>query len=208
MPKYLKKIIMAMTIVGWTGGAAALPITDTVMVNGHEWAQVNLFSNVSWGAMNSVCSGGICNGQLNGYDMTGWLWADTAAVTDLFNYYIGSPVLGISNGMYQQTPSVFAAKFFADGWKPTERPLPGSNLTTGLVSESGSYMAYIGDSGPILNMSEAFIYRAYPSQYFRVVGGWFVRAPDVGVPAPATLSLAFVGLALLAFGRRSTAGGK
>lgn len=207
MRKYLGKAVMALAMAWWAGSVAALPITDTVTVNGSEWAQVNLFSNISWASMNSVCPGGVCNGELNGYDMTGWIWADTAAVTDLFNYYIGSPVLGVSNTFYQQTPSVFAARFFADGWQATERPLPGSNSTAGLVSDGSWHMSYIGDSGPLLNMSEAYIYRSYPSQYVKAVGGWFVRAPDTGVPAPASLALLMLGLCLLVFNRHALPGG-
>ena len=52
----------------------ASPITDTVTVNGLEWAQVDLFLDVPWAEINAACPLGSCsNGAvLNDYDMTGW----------------------------------------------------------------------------------------------------------------------------------------
>jgi hypothetical protein len=35
------------------GAVYAAPITDTVTINGTEWAQVNLFLNLSWNDINA-----------------------------------------------------------------------------------------------------------------------------------------------------------
>ena len=62
----------------------ALPIIDTVIVNKKEWAQVDLFRGLSWNEINNVCSGGVCDatGVLNGFDVSGWKWADGVEVGD------------------------------------------------------------------------------------------------------------------------------
>ena len=57
--------------------AEIIPITDTVIRGGKEWAQVDLFPGLSWNQINTVCPGGHCaaGGELLHYDMTGWTWA-------------------------------------------------------------------------------------------------------------------------------------
>lgn len=69
---------------------SAAPITDTVTVDGREWAQVTLFSGLSWVEIWGVCPQGECadNGLLNGYDMTGWTWASFGQTTVLFNNFL------------------------------------------------------------------------------------------------------------------------
>ena len=63
--------------------ATAVPITDTVIVGDKEWAQVVLFTSLSWNDMNAVCPAGVCGvGTLNGFDMDGWTWASRADVGD------------------------------------------------------------------------------------------------------------------------------
>jgi hypothetical protein len=71
------KIVAVMVFAAWSGSISAMPITDTVTADGKEWAQVDLFLNLSWYDINAVCPEGVCSdgGMLNGYDMTGWLWA-------------------------------------------------------------------------------------------------------------------------------------
>jgi hypothetical protein len=69
---------------------------DTVIVDGKEWAQTDLFRGLTWTEINAVCPAGVCvqRGTLNGIDMTGWTWATTDDVNALFNFYIGSEQLG------------------------------------------------------------------------------------------------------------------
>ena len=53
---------------------AAVPITgaDTMTGDGTDWAQVDLFTNLSWNEINAYCPGGVCGtGSLNGNDMEG-----------------------------------------------------------------------------------------------------------------------------------------
>lgn len=61
----------------------ATPITQTVTVGTKEWAQVNLFTGLSWDDINLVCPAGVCGAStLNGFDMDGWTWASQAEVGD------------------------------------------------------------------------------------------------------------------------------
>jgi hypothetical protein len=50
--------------------STGIDITDTVTVDGKVWAQVDLFTNLSWNDINAVCPEGACFGILNGHDMT------------------------------------------------------------------------------------------------------------------------------------------
>jgi hypothetical protein len=48
----------------------------TVSINGRQWMQPSLFNGITWKEINAVCpnSTGLCEGELNGYNMTGWIW--------------------------------------------------------------------------------------------------------------------------------------
>ena len=84
----------------WIAGAAftisqsvsAAPITDVVVVGNQEWAQVSLFTNNSWNAINTQCPAGVCGhtSSVNEWDLDGWTWASIDAVQGLFNAFSGS----------------------------------------------------------------------------------------------------------------------
>ncbi len=64
------------------------PITDTVFTpDGREWAQLDLFNGLTHSDIAAACSGGVCSGTLNNYDVTGWIWASPQAVLNLLNSY-------------------------------------------------------------------------------------------------------------------------
>jgi hypothetical protein len=94
-----------------------LPITDTVMVDDKEWAQADLFTNLSWYEINAVCPEQICDGQLNGYDMSGW--ASVEDVHALFNYYVGYTALRGNSHSFSEAGSLWAPEYYSDGWRPT-----------------------------------------------------------------------------------------
>ena len=101
---------------------ASLPRKEVITADGKVWAQVDLFSGLSWEDINAVCSAetGVCSGVLNDYDVTGWTWASVDEVNALFNFYIGSAVLGPGPDLLAgQWDSTWAPTIFEDGWRPT-----------------------------------------------------------------------------------------
>jgi hypothetical protein len=104
-------------------GQECKPISDIVTANGKVWAQVSLFTNLSWSQISAICPAGVCvdNGMLNGYNMSGWRWASVDDVNALFNFYGVSPALGPGPDWRYAGPadSEFAKLFFTAGWMPT-----------------------------------------------------------------------------------------
>lgn len=94
---------------------------NTVVVGDKEWAQVDLFAGLSWEEIDSVCPNGDCEGNLNGFDVTGWTWASIDEVSSLFNRYGIEPPLGPGpDGEYTSAVrSDYAEAFFSDKWRPT-----------------------------------------------------------------------------------------
>ena len=106
----------------------SFPIEEIITADGKEWAQVDIFSGLSWKDINAVCSAdtGACSGVLNGYDITGWTWASVDEVNALFNFYIGSAVLGPGPDLFVgQWDSTWAQTIFDNGWRPT---IPSDSL--------------------------------------------------------------------------------
>ncbi len=95
------------------------PELDTVFIDGREWAQADLFTNLSWNDINAVCPEGACAGTLNSYDMTGWTWASVDEIKTLFNKYIGYDALDSETYFYQDFNGEAVREFFKDGWRPT-----------------------------------------------------------------------------------------
>lgn len=107
-----------------TGASLAAPITDTILVAGKEWAQVDLFGGVSWSELNAVCPAGVCgSGSVNGFELTGWTWASVNDVNSLFNYYLegagvsGGDLLGPGKDVYSERFAAWDNDFLADGWR-------------------------------------------------------------------------------------------
>ncbi len=98
------------------------PNTYTVLANGKEWYQPDLFTNLSWNQISTVCpyQNGACiaGGQLNGHDMTGWTWASVEDVSNLLNSYGVSPPLA-GNDCRRSPGQTWIQDFYEAGWRPT-----------------------------------------------------------------------------------------
>lgn len=159
-----------------------LPIAsdNTVTVDGKEWAQPGLFTNLSWNDINAVCPAGVCTGNLNGYDVNGWKWASTNDMYDLFNHYFGTNILGSGVENYSEDGSTWGPAFYADGWRYTanvastvtngwtygEAP---SNLATRAYLANGPTTDYVITGGGSSNFDER-------DQY---IGAWFYRHTEI-----------------------------
>jgi hypothetical protein len=212
--KTITRVLAALIFAGWAGSVSAVPITgaNIVTVDGKDWAQVNLFTGLSWAEMDAVCPAGICvdTGMLNGYDMLGWSWVSADGVNDLFNTYIGSAQLGPGPDNYLDVPGDFAAAFFNDGWEATQHafpspdlPLQNSSETVGLMSDNGTLVGVIGylDS-PSIGIANTNTDISDPANIS--IGGWFSR-PAANAPTPATLGLFSLSLVGLGWVRRMKA---
>ncbi len=162
----------------------AIPITDTIIVKGKEWAQVGLFLGLSWSALNTVCSAGSCSGVLNGYDMAGWTWASLDDVNALMNYYAGKSIVGPGAAVtnYMEVGSTWAPLIFIDGMLPTynastARAIYGLSRNT-LANDAGFTRGYfIADSIPSVQNDAIQLEVVSKDRSETVRGGWFYRKP-------------------------------
>ncbi len=202
----IKWIAGLMVVVSQTVTAA--PITDTVIVGSQEWAQVDLFTNVSWNTINTQCPGGVCSlaSTINGYDLDGWTWASVEAVQGLFNTYTGQATSGPAS--YSQRGSAWAPAFLAD-FRATSSDLQdeevvGLSATRRLsVVDESAYAPKLLDvyADRLPDYTSTFNWAEVSESGPR--GGWFVRdVPPAMVPVPATLTLFGLGLASMLVTRR------
>jgi hypothetical protein len=165
------------------------PITDTVTVDGREWAQVDLFTNLTWDHINAVCPEGVCAGILNGFDMTGWAWASVDDVNALFNFYIGSEKLGPGPDCYPEELFLWgpypewAANYHNDGMRTTysheASGVRTMQATVGYVSEyrfgGAGFWEFFSTAGDIARICTNDKGEEQPKDEVDIVGGWLYR---------------------------------
>lgn len=101
--------------------SSAPPITDVVKIGNRVWAQADLFLDLSWADISEVCPlpKGICDGQLNSYDVSGWVWA---SIDDVFGLLVslGHPTLTYPpTFVYGEISSDWAPAFYDTGFRQT-----------------------------------------------------------------------------------------
>ena len=130
------------------------PITNTVTVNGKEWAQPKDFVNYSFDQVSAACPEGICSGTLPGseLDLTGYTWASLDDVSQLFNSYGVTPPFTELTGtdQFRQDQTVAAEAFLEDFEQTASDPYPRRELFAMAYgpTPSDSYvnLAYAGDT--------------------------------------------------------------
>lgn len=203
--------VLALAFAGWVGNASAVPITDAdiVTVDGTDWAQVDLFVNLSWNDFNAVCPSGVCaiGGTLNGYDMTNWIWASQEALGSLFHSTTPHPGgIGRFEEYVTPEPNQLVNDFI---------DMVGFNATRDLnFSPLGIWREVIGYASNMENAIAGVSVSNYIAENVAFVsnegifegavslerGGWFYRSETV--PAPATFALFGLGLTALGLTRR------
>lgn len=165
------------------------PITDTVWVDGREWAQVNNFTGVTWNEVDAVCAGEFCSGKLNGYNVTGWVWASVDDLNGLFNSYLEEEgALGPGpDRLSTFDPTNWASDFYEDGWSPTVMTLYHHRtfglLSTG-ISTDYAYEARVDDTfdnDPFNGSSDeaATIYAQKKHVSESYMGVWMYRVQEI-----------------------------
>ncbi len=98
-----------------------IPVADTVVVDGKQWAQLDLFVNLSWNEINAVCpqaNAGVCDGVLShlagDYNMTGWTWANTADLISVMENHYGAVATGTEIYAPGGPDIPWAAQFLSD----------------------------------------------------------------------------------------------
>jgi hypothetical protein len=152
---------------------ACVLITDTITAKGKEWAQVGLFSELSWYQISAVCPNGVCvdGSALNGYNMSGWKWASTADMVDLLGtedavyesssaaWWVAFTDLRIGNNEYYQSCRCYSAS----GWN-SDQPIDSYGARTLVYRDQyGRVSARIG--------SVSFLAASLKE------GAWFYRTP-------------------------------
>jgi hypothetical protein len=193
--------------------AQATPIeaADTVIVGAAEWAQPDLFADLSWTDIDAVCSGGTCNaGTLNGYDMGGWLWATLEDTNRLFNSYIGSDVMGPGPDIHFGVDTSASEAFFDDGWRTNvvffspniiglvaDNADVAPNVTSRPCGFACSDVSRFSTEGAL----KGLLGNGFPG------GGWFYRS-SVEIPISSSLLLLLTALGMLRFLNGKTQKGK
>jgi hypothetical protein len=198
--------------MGWTLPVWAVPITDTVTVNGTTWAQVDLFAGLSWNTLDALCPGGVCGtNTLNGFDMAGWHWASADDLAAAFNPFLvdsgfgGSDLLGPGPDRFywgfSNPDADFGGNFIDEGFRPTYAQF-GDRVLTGWISNAvpgDTTLAYQGVVGDYPGQVQAALFGTdYTQQRNRgslfSPGAWFFQSGSSEVPAPATVPLFLIGI--------------
>ena len=164
--------------------AAPQPITQTITLQGIEWAQPSLFTNLTWDEIDAVCPGGVCSGGLNGHLMDGWTFATVDDVNAVFNFYLlaaGSGTMGPGPTVILAPLDTLAAMWEA-GWNMTCNT-PEDGIFGRTITPSGSEHYLVGAQEntivpPFSNPVDLFAGLTFDdTPGTSCHGAWFYRIP-------------------------------
>lgn len=128
----------------------ASPTADNYVNQKREWLHPShTIGNRSWNQIASVCSPdtGVCSGSLGSVDLTGWIWASSSDVFEMFEAASGLPVGSLSDWdehPYYTTP--YASNVIKKMGGVTATHLEGFSRSKSLVSnEVRGHIPYVLD---------------------------------------------------------------
>jgi len=162
---------------------------ETVLVDGKEWARPRDFLEANRIQMSAACPGpdGVCNGYINGHNMAGWTWASREDLNDLFNFFIGSVVMGPGEDSYyqdggdlswaeaflntfQSTFSYYPVSCWFSGEESTLYEVAGRIRDINAFYRDQALMALLANCHGAADTDDQFD-NEHP------IGGWFYRIP-------------------------------
>ncbi|MCP3879173.1 MAG: hypothetical protein GY701_12410 [Sulfitobacter sp.] len=186
-------------------------LAHPVIKDGKEWLQPADFVNLSWNEVAGVCDPdtGLCDGELNNVDVTGYTWASVDEVNGLFNAYGVTPPLTAADE-HLEAGSSWAPLALGD-FDPTYLYPQDVRFTAGwtrvLYLGTNAFIAYVKDAHgdefvDTVNSGTPFD----PNVKGTDVGVWLyydhaVAAPAT-VPTVSTYVLIFTVLGLLVIANR------
>ncbi len=185
-------------------------LAQPVIKDGKEWLQPADFLNLSWDDVALVCDPGtgLCDGELNSIDVTGYTWASVDDVNGLFNTYGVTPPLSGDDAVWQANSSwapSFLNQFhpvihleYRSVWGVVRAAPNNSNLVYCPWMIDSNNDAYADSAVNGANCS-----RAYPDAdlgvWLYTVAGSMIATP---VPTAPTYVLIFTVLGLLVIATR------
>ncbi|MBU1194364.1 MAG: VPLPA-CTERM sorting domain-containing protein [Proteobacteria bacterium] len=193
--------------------------TAYIESNGRQWLQVSDTLGLAWSDVNAICNSqtGELTGSAGGIDLSGWTWADVAAVNLLFRE--------ISNGagFPDSTPQEY--EILDAAWGPSSIDIDGNGSDSGyfhvtyINTSSSEYTVYgwTRDKEPGSEV-DAYVGRITDSPTYDklqtddlsgifqtrvdITGFWLYQDQTTSVPVPGALWLLGSGLTILAALRR------
>ncbi|CAA0125037.1 Uncharacterised protein [Halioglobus japonicus] len=203
--------LLSVILLSYCATVSALPVTDTVVADGKEWAQIDLFAGSSWFELNAVCPSGVCaGGILNGFSTAEWIWASLDDTKSLMVFF-GTPSLpGYPTG-HGEALSSWAPGFF-ESFRPTFLTGGSINImgSPGIQAWTSTFDAGCSSSGHGCGIGlslydRAGIYNRQNDLLFIEGIPSRLKHPSLGAllyrnPVPLPSSLFLLGLALICYG--------
>ncbi len=180
----------------------ALPITDFVKVGDKQWAQVDLFRDVTWNEVSVACPSGVCvsGNSINGWSVSGWTWASNSEVGDNLFAPLTSHTGGVSRstdiGVDTVSPWLEKTGFRGTGDTTTNSTVDAISLIFGLTRDDLSGQFGGASAAQYLKRGDIYEGSTWATEGRGVakrigreqIGVWFYR-DVVAVNEPSALSI-------------------
>jgi len=179
-------ICLATAALPSTAASAQVAYVDTL---GREWRQVKGTAGHTWDQVAAVCPTDgttVCRGTIGTLDLTGWVWATDAQVTQLFSEFV--PLI-LEDSSFGGPKYALPAMFFFGSFQPTFEfytTFGGYNYVSGWTSTAAdgtAVTAEVGAQWNPFNSSWSVEGTAESSSTSALRGIWLVHLPPSREPA-------------------------